>query len=1746
MFIRRRMLSATIIALLLTSTLIAAFNIQPVSGSGTIYIRADGSIDPPTAPIQRDGDIYTFSDNINGSIIVERNNIIIDGANFTLQGPGDVGITLENRYNVTVRHMNIMAFSIIGIDLMQSSSCSIIGNSIANSYCGIQIFRSSNNRIVGNSFTNNGLLTTIGSLGNVVTDNIVNGKPLVHLENITSHNVSDAGQVILINCDSVRVENLNLSAVTVGLQMVGTNNSKIINNSIMSNVFSGIWLDYGSNNSLVGNNIRGNTLGIMIRQSSNNSISWNNVTENIFAGVGMFESSNNRINGNNIANSDCGVALAFSSNYNTVSGNNITNNRGGIWLYDSSNNIIYHNNFINNNQQFLDPPGYVNIWDDGYPSGGNYWSDYEARYPEAEELDGSGIWDTPYVIDDNNRDNHPLVNPWRPTHIWPMFQHDAQRTGRSPYVGPKSQEPEVQIFSSEGYSDFASAVAIGADGTIYSKAISAQGTGLYAFNPDGTEKWFVPIPIGGYPTIGPEGTIYAKSGEGVIAVNPDGTLKWEKYVSSHFTRQHFVIGEESTLYFIAGVTLPNGSSAAPCLVALNVNGNVVWLYDIRGDQVWFVAPDYEMESGGTAGISDTGEVSSPSIGHDGTIYFGSHNVLYAFYPNGTEKWRKTFETASQNIQFAPVISSDSIYVTVNHVFYTSRWHSCLYAMNLDGTIMWNITVTETFFTHQVMGPDGTLYVFTWSYPTIRAIFDLIAVSVLGEIEWILRDIGGYGTPIVDAEGNVFATMTGSSGVAGFSPQGEVLWQTSLSLLSPGEAFYHTCLALNQNGTLFVPGKNNLYAIRDLPPTYVHGVDVSHHQGDIAWPEVYGAGYRFAFAKASEGDGWVDPKFQVNMDGGSGAGLLMGAYHLARPDLGNDAADEATHFLSVAQDYVTEGYLRPALHLAFGASELGKEALSSWVHTWMATVTAETGVEPILQVNSDYANNHLDPSVAEYDLWITHWTYDPDASPDTGIWDTWSFWQYSNTGSVPGISGDVFLNLFNGDNQRLQDTFIIGCGRPVLISPLEISPGPPYYVGDTLTATFTIRNDGDAAITLDKLLVGGRFNGDTLPDGEFPDFTFQTVTLQPGQTHEYEGTLELVEAGNYHFFVAYYIENPTAEEKTLLDENNWNTCIGLDEGLTNVDRTRQIEAGMPPFSPYPYGYGFDNRGVVDLSEGCRWAIFTNTFDLTGVDTTTQEEWVGQLRFGEGGNCYGMAASSLMEYRHPNYDSFLQDQGEQYLYYLGEPPVKGGAWDAGSNIIERPVLKHIIEFQISQVGIPRDQKIVGTEAVLDALLTQLPDEMYVLCIYDEGTGHALVPFRIETVTPDQEYHIYVYDSNHHYDQDHPDQADRAIRIWRSWYHRWYWEYDLGWTTWSGPSWWGVFGDNSIELIPVAVMYNEGERLRLPGTGDALEAVVFLTGDADLFLTDSAYNIAGLINDSVVEEIPDVALVFPLGILPDEHPGRWQPTFRIYEDTGLRYTIEGLSTTNEEYSLLKIGTRYTIKVRALIGDEKTEIHICGNGTTITIFGQCDEYTIAAHRAIDDTNVFFTASNIPSSSDSIHQYNIDWDALSAGEEGVTVLVDADGDGVFEHSFTTGNVLSSDEFLLKTETTVDLDPDSLNLYSTGRWVTAYIEFPEGYDVADIDVSSIMLNGTVPVDPSAPWEIGDYDDDGVPDLMVKFDRAQVTEYILANVNIEERFTTVTLTVTGYLYDGTAFQGSDIIKIIWNPPRRGNTVNTLPI
>jgi parallel beta-helix repeat protein len=190
-----KILPEILFSILLSSMLISAFNIQSVKAAGTIYINADGSISPPEAPISSlDSITYTLTGNVTDSIVVERSNIIVDGAGYTVEGDGTGnGFSLQNVVNVTIINTRIEG-CIDGIQLFNSANSIITGNSIVgNSYEGVGLYYSSDNIITDNRITNNQVgIGFYSSSGNSVFHNsFTNNVYQVYTE--TSVNVWDNG-----------------------------------------------------------------------------------------------------------------------------------------------------------------------------------------------------------------------------------------------------------------------------------------------------------------------------------------------------------------------------------------------------------------------------------------------------------------------------------------------------------------------------------------------------------------------------------------------------------------------------------------------------------------------------------------------------------------------------------------------------------------------------------------------------------------------------------------------------------------------------------------------------------------------------------------------------------------------------------------------------------------------------------------------------------------------------------------------------------------------------------------------------------------------------------------------------------------------------------------------------------------------------------------------------------------------------------------------------------------------------------------------------------------------------------------------------------------------------------------------------------------------------------------------------------------------------------------------------------------
>jgi len=391
----------------------------------SIEITEDGDVNG-TDKIQRSGNVYTFTGDIVGSIVVFRSGIVVDGAGYTLQGNGSrTGIWFQAENNVEIKNLHIRNFT-HGIEFTYALSldgCTnitlsgnnitdneygitswifsrsniFLGNTIANNTYGIYLSHSSNNVFRNNQLTNNTYnlwLTCETSVqmtsyfNDIDESNTINGKRIIYWVSEQDKTVpSDAGYVALVNCTNIKVQNQNISNNGQGILLVATNNSLITKNHIANN-------NYGI------------VLSARYEQCVGNIITENNITASTKDGIRSWNSEGTIITGNRITNNkENGINFAGSPNAYIV-GNAITGNKEyGIKLSGSTNTTIYHNNFVDNIQNGLISSSNPVYWNNG--TEGNYWNEYSGT-----DADGDGIGDTPYSNIYAIKDSYPLMEPY--------------------------------------------------------------------------------------------------------------------------------------------------------------------------------------------------------------------------------------------------------------------------------------------------------------------------------------------------------------------------------------------------------------------------------------------------------------------------------------------------------------------------------------------------------------------------------------------------------------------------------------------------------------------------------------------------------------------------------------------------------------------------------------------------------------------------------------------------------------------------------------------------------------------------------------------------------------------------------------------------------------------------------------------------------------------------------------------------------------------------------------------------------------------------------------------------------------------------------------------------------------------------------------------------------------------------------------------------------------------------------------
>ena len=190
----------------------------------------------------------------------------------------------------------------------------------------------------------------------------------------------------------------------------------------------------------------------------------------------------------------------------------------------------------------------------------------------------------------------------------------------------------------------------------------------------------------------------------------------------------------------------------------------------------------------------------------------------------------------------------------------------------------------------------------------------------------------------------------------------------------------------------------------------NGIDVSHYNGVVDWARVAKAGIAFAYAKATEGAVHQDTEFTTNYAGIGQNAILRGLYHFFRPSA--DAQAQATNFLKSLPQLVI-GDLPPALDVEVSDGQ-GAQVIVNGIQQWLNQVEATLGCTPVIYTSASFWNANLarNTTFSRYPLWVAHYTHNPAPNLPAGFAD-FTLWQYSESGQVPGITGSVDMNRFNG-------------------------------------------------------------------------------------------------------------------------------------------------------------------------------------------------------------------------------------------------------------------------------------------------------------------------------------------------------------------------------------------------------------------------------------------------------------------------------------------------------------------------------------------------------------------------------------------------------------------------------------------------------------------------------------------------------------------------------------------------------------
>ena len=353
--------------------------------------------------------LSSFTNDIDTSNIINGKDIyyLVNRKDLVLNSGSNAGyVAIVNSEDIVVRDLTLTGNN-EGLLCVYSDRCAVENNTLMNNRWGVYVYNSNLVSVKGN------IVNGSSDMGVFVSECY-----RINMEdNVITRSGLGVSFYSLMNSSIAR--NNVTGNLDRGVQMLGSNNNFVSENFLGGNTLDGMYTYNSHNNTLSENQAIGNMRdGIWVDTSSNNTLMHNNVSRNAANGIYLLTATKCQVRYNNVVgNNFVGLQLSVDANNNSIVGNYVSENvRYGISLYDCLYNKIFSNNFVNRYQAqvFL---GSSNSWDNGYPEGGNFWSDYvggDLFWGPYQNMTGSdGTGDTPYIINSDNRDRYPMMSQTR-------------------------------------------------------------------------------------------------------------------------------------------------------------------------------------------------------------------------------------------------------------------------------------------------------------------------------------------------------------------------------------------------------------------------------------------------------------------------------------------------------------------------------------------------------------------------------------------------------------------------------------------------------------------------------------------------------------------------------------------------------------------------------------------------------------------------------------------------------------------------------------------------------------------------------------------------------------------------------------------------------------------------------------------------------------------------------------------------------------------------------------------------------------------------------------------------------------------------------------------------------------------------------------------------------------------------------------------------------------------------------------